>query len=145
MARHHRSVALAHRPSVVVVRAPGRARRAARRVGHAVRHGGRRLAHHGKKALPTLGVVVGAAVGGFLEGKGLLNKLPAIGGSKVITLAAIGYAATRFSKTPAIRQGGLAALAVAAFDFARVQAGGTSGFDDVEGDGGAGPQSGMGY
>jgi hypothetical protein len=99
-----------------------------------------------KKSLPTTGVALGALVTGYLDGKGFLDKLPQIAGSKVITLGLAGYAATRFIKNPHIRQAGLAALAAAAFDFGRVQGGKTSGFDDgVEADAGAGPQSGAGY
>lgn len=140
MARH-RSVALAPRPVVVVApRAPGRVRRAARRVGGAVRRGARRVRHHGTKALPTMTIAVGGMVVGYLQGKGFLDKLPQIGGSKVLTLGLAGWAATRFIKNPHVRTAGLAALAAAAVDFGRVQAGGTSGFEDVQGhDAGMGP------
>lgn len=122
-------------------RRSGRARRVVRVVGRGVRRAGRA----GVRSLPTTGVAVGALVVGYLQGKGFLDKLPQIGGSRVITLGIAGYAATRFSKNPSIRQAGLAALASALFDFGRVQAGGTSGFDDVNGDAGGGPHSGQGY
>lgn len=149
MARHaHRSTALA-RPVIVQVpaRAPGRVRRVARRVGAGVRHVARRGAHHGKKSLPTMGVVVASAIMGYAKSKGFLDKLPKIGGSEVVTLGAAGFAATRFLKSPALRQAGLAAMAVAAFDFGRVQGGGMSGFDDdgAHGDSGQGPNAGGGY
>ena len=147
MARHSsRSTALA-RPVIVQVpaRSPGRVRRAARRIGGGVRRGARHVRHHGKKALPTMGIVVGGMVVGYLQGKGFLDKLPQIGGSKVITLGLAGYAATRFIKNPSVRTAGLAALAAAAVDFGRVQGGGTSGFEDVQGDAGSGPFGGQGY
>jgi hypothetical protein len=133
----------APRPVVITMPRPsrGRVRRAAARVGHHVRRGAR----HASRALPTMGVAVGALVVGYAQGRGLLDKLPQIGGSKVLTLGLAGYAATRFARHPAIRQAGIAALAAAAFDFGRVQAGGTSGFEDVSGDAGGGPQSGAGY
>ena len=64
----------------------------------------------------------------------------------MLTLGIAGYAATRFFKNPSVRQAGLAALAAACFDFGKVQAGGTSGFEDgMQGDGGGGPMSGQGY
>jgi hypothetical protein len=105
----------------------------------------RRARPHVKRALPTMGVTVGALVVGYASGKGFLDRLPQIGGSKVLTLGLAGYAATRFFKNPSIRQAGLAALAAAAFDFGRVQAGGVSGFEDVSGDGGSGQGGGSGY
>lgn len=143
MARHRfarRSTALAPRPVVITVPSRGRSRRVARRFGGAVRHHGRRAVHHGKKALPTMSIALGGLVVGYLQGKGFLDRLPQIGGSKVLTLGLAGWAATRFIKNPTIRTAGLAALAAAAVDFGRVQGGGTSGFEDVSGhDAGLGP------
>jgi hypothetical protein len=148
MAKHRfaSSTALA-RPVIVQVpsRAPSRARRVARRAAAGVRHVARRGAHHGKKALPTMSIAIGGAVVGYLQGKGYLDKLPQIGGSKVITLGLAGWAATRFVKNPWVRTAGVAALAAAAVDFGRVQGGGTSGFEDVQGDAGGGPFGGQGY
>lgn len=140
----HRSTALARPVIVQVPRAPGRARRAARRVGAGVRHVARRSYHGGKKALPTMGIALGGLVAGYASGKGYLDKLPKIGGSSVVTLGIAGYAATRFLKNKFAREAGLACLAAAAFDFGKVQAGGTSGFDDM-GDAGGGPNAGQGY
>lgn len=139
-----RSTALAHRPNIIVMSPPrrgGQARRVVRAVGRGVRRGARA----GARTLPTTGVAIGALIVGYLQGKGFLEKLPQIGGSRVLTLGIAGYAVTRFVKNPSIRQAGLAALAAAAFDFGRVQGGGTSGFDDVNGDAGGGPHSGQGY
>lgn len=146
MAKHsfHRSTALA-RPVIVQVpaRAPGRARRVARRIGGGVRRVGRHVRHHGTKAMPTMAVALGGLAVGYLQGKGFLDKLPQIGGSKVLTLGLAGWAATRFIKNPTVRTAGLAALAAAAVDFGRVQGGGTSGFEDVQGhDSGMGPFAG---
>lgn len=133
----------APRAPVIVMRAPARRRIGAavrRGAGYVRRHGGR----HARAALPIAGVAVGAVVMGYAQSKGLLDKLPQIGGSRVLTLGLVGYAATRFSKNPAIRQAGLAALAAAAFDFGRVQGGSTSGFEDGAGDAGGGAWSGQG-
>lgn len=145
MAKHSRSLALAPRPVIVALpsrrSSGGRLRRAGARAVRAARRGG----HHVKRGLPTMGVAVGALVVGYAQGHGLLDKLPQIGGSKVLTLGIAGYAATRFFKNPSIRQAGLAALAAAAFDFGRVQGGGTSGFEDVSSDAGVGPGGGAGY
>jgi hypothetical protein len=129
-------------PRPVIIQMPrrsgGRVRRAASRVAHVARRAGRRARQH----VPAMGLAVGGLALGFLDGKGYLDKLPQIGGSKVFTLGLAGYAATRYSSNPMIRQMGMAALTVAAFDFGKVQAGGTSGFDS---DGGGGRGSGQGY
>jgi hypothetical protein len=144
MAKHRHSTALA-RPNVIVMRPPGRVRRAARRAAPHLKRHARRIGGGVKRALPTTGVALGALVVGYLDGKGFMDRLPQIGGSKVITLGVAGYALTRFVKNPMVRNAGLAALAAAAFDFGRVQGGKVSGFEDVSGDAGAGPHSGQGY
>jgi len=139
MAKSRALTRFAPRPVIVTMPRPrGRIRRAAGRVVHVARRGGR----HAKRALPTVGIAVGGLVVGYMDGKGWLDKLPQIGGSKVITLGLAGYVATRFSRNQMIRQAGMAALAAAAFDFGKVQAGGTSGFDS---DGGGGRGGGHGY
>lgn len=74
--------------------------------------------------MPTVGIALGGAVVGYLQGSGRLDSLPEIGGSKMVTLGLAGYAATRFVRNPHVRAAGLAALAAAAFDFGRVQGGG---------------------
>jgi hypothetical protein len=120
-----RSLAFAPRPIIVAMpRRAGRVRRAgARAVRYARRAGG-----HARRALPTVGIAAGGAVMGYLQGAGHLDFLPAIGGSKMVTLGIAGYAATRMSRNSHIRTAGIAALAAAAFDFGRVQGGGgTSG------------------
>lgn len=105
---------------VVAPRGRGRIRRAASRVGGLARRAGRgagRVAkHHG---VPAMGMALGGAVAGILDAKGILNRLPALGGSRALTLAAAGYAATRFSKNNTVRMIGLAAIAVGAFDAAK--------------------------
>jgi hypothetical protein len=103
------------------------------------------VGRHAKTHLPAVGIGVGGLIAGYLSGKGYLDKLPQIGGSKVVTLGLVGYAAQRFFKNKYAREAGIAALAAAAFDFGRVQAGGTSGFEEMSGDAGGGPMSGQGY
>ncbi len=129
MAKHRRSNALMRAPASVIVmpRRRGALRRAASHASHVVR---RHAPQAAKRALPTVGVAVGAAVLGYAKEKGYLDKLPQLAGSSVVTLGLAGYLATRFVKNHYVREAGLAALAVAAFDFARVQAGGVSGIDD---------------
>jgi hypothetical protein len=77
--------------------------------------------------MPTVGIALGGAVVGYLQGSGKLDFLPEVGGSRMVTLALAGYAATRFVRNPHVRAAGLAALAAGAFDFGRVQGGGTHG------------------
>lgn len=77
--------------------------------------------------MPTVGIALGGAVVGYLQGSGKLDFLPEVGGSKMVTLGLAGYAATRFMRNPHVRAAGIAALAAAAFDFGRVQGGGAHG------------------
>lgn len=109
------------RPSIVVM--PPRRGRVRRAFGRA-RSVARRAAPHARRSLPTVGIALGGAVVGYLQGSGKLDSLPEIGGSKMVTLGLAGYAATRFVRNPHVRAAGLAALAAAAFDFGRVQGGG---------------------
>lgn len=145
-------------PAPVVVMAPsrgGKIRRAARRAGGVARRAGRRAGGIARShAVPAIPMAIGGAIAGALDAKGLFAKLPAIGGSRALTLALAGYAATRFVKNQTVRNVGLAAIAVGAFDAVKSHmlaaapasrtvtpaAGkGTSGHDDAsghEGDGG---------
>jgi hypothetical protein len=117
----------APRPFIINMPRRGRLRRAGARVVHVARRAGRGA----KRSLPTVGIVVGGGLAGYLVGSGRLDFLPEIGGSRMVTLGIAGYAATRFSGNPHIRAAGLAALAAAAFDFGRAQGGGgTKGEDD---------------
>lgn len=84
--------------------------------------------------MPTTSVAVGALFVGYAQQKGWLDKLPQVGGSAAVSLGVLGYVATRFVRNHHVRAAGLAALAVGAFDFARQQAGGPSGLEDVSGD-----------
>lgn len=141
----HRSLAVRSAPNVIVMSPPrrgGKVRRAASHVGRHVRRHGKSVARAGAHAVP---IALAGAVVGWLDGKGYLDKLPVIGGSKAVTLGIAGYAATRFVRNQHVRNAGLATLAAAAFDFGRQHGGGVSGFDGVAGDGGAGPHSGQGY
>lgn len=108
-------------PRVVVVSAPRRSGRI-RRVGGAIRRGARRVGGHAKRALPTTAVILGGLAVGYADGSGFLDRLPAIQGSRDITLGLIGYAATRMSKNAHIRGAGLAAIGFAAVALGRTQA-----------------------
>ena len=141
MAKFTRSTALAHR-SPIVVHMPrrSRARAFARRAAPHLRRAGGALKRSGARSLPVVGLALGAAAVGFVDGKKYLDKLPKIGGSTAATLAIAGYIATRFFRNQNIRMAGYAAIAVGVYDIARVKSGGVSGFDD---DGGAGPGGGL--
>jgi hypothetical protein len=67
-----------------------------------------------------VGIALGGLIVGFMDARGLFNRLPAIGGSRALTLGLAGYAATRFIKNPTVRMAGIAAIAAAAFDFGKV-------------------------
>jgi hypothetical protein len=133
MAKSHALARFQPRPIIVNVPRPhGRVRRAGARVVHVARRGGRGLARAGRHALPTVSVGVGALVVGYMDGNGMLDKLPAVAGSRMVTIGIAGYLATRFVRHPGVRAAGLAALAAAAYDYGRKQAGakGTSGWGD---------------
>jgi len=110
------------RPNIIVMppRRGGRLRRAGTRVVRVARRAGGAA----RRSLPTVGIALGGAVVGYLQGSGRLDSLPEIGGSRMVTLGLVGYGATRFIRNPHVRAAGLAALAAAAFDFGRVQGGG---------------------
>lgn len=137
MAKRALALASASRPVIINVpsrKGGGRIRRAASRVGAVARRAGRsRVA---RAAVPVTGIALGGALVGYVQSKGMLDKLPTIGGSKMLTLGLAGYAVTRFSKNQTIRTAGLAALAVAAFDFGAKQGGGggVKGLEDVSDD-----------
>jgi hypothetical protein len=84
-----------------------------------------------------IGLMAGGAALGFAEGKGWLNKVPAIGGSRALPIAAVGFAATKVSRNPTVRLAGACMAVVGAFDWARSQ-GGTHGIFGVDGGAGAG-------
>lgn len=118
-------------PRPIIIRAPGRARRAAARVVTVVRRGGRAVRREGGRQLPMLAGAIGGAGVGYLVGSGKLDFLPEVGGSKMFTLGLAGWGAMRFSRNKTIRAAGFAALISAAFDFGRSQgAGGTHGDED---------------
>jgi CHASE2 domain-containing sensor protein len=68
-------------------------------------------------------LAIGGLIVGALDGRGLLNKIPTIGGSRAMTLGIAGYLVTRFVKHPMARNAGLAALAAAAYDYGKVHLG----------------------
>ena len=113
----HARRALAVRPSVVVVGGGGRRRS---------RGGGRRRAvvvrrakSAGKHAIHATGVAVGSALLGWAQGSGHLNWVPSIMGSQTIGMGVLGFAATRMIKNKYVRDAGVAAVAVAGFEFGR--------------------------
>lgn len=113
-------------PRPIVINMPKR-RGAIRRAGSRAVRVARRAAPHARRAMPTVGIALGGAVVGYLQGSGRLDSLPEVMGSKMVTLGLLGYAATRFVRNQHVRTAGVAALAAAAFDFGRVQGGGTHG------------------
>lgn len=90
----------------------------------------RRAAGHARAHVPALGIALGAAVVGFAEGKGYLDRLPSIAGSRAVSLGVAGYVASRFVRNPHVKAAGVAAMAAAAFDLGKSRAGGTSGLED---------------
>jgi hypothetical protein len=124
--RRHASAttALATRPQLVVIRGGsgggGRRRRSGggriRTVAVRAARGVRRGAKH---AIPATGLALGGAIVGYAQGAGWLDSLPELGGSKTLAMGAAGYLATRMTSNKYIREAGAAAMAVAAFEFAR--------------------------
>ncbi len=157
-----KSTALVRSPVIVALPSPGGglARRRSRTVA---RVGGRGRAHHprrkggsgaGRHSMPLMPLVIGAGAVGWVGAKGYLAKLPEIAGSKMNTLGIAGYALYKFTKNKYSRAAGLGAMAVAAFNFGRLQGGGgIAGAgdemlgDDVDGDvnGEDNPGGGGGY
>lgn len=91
-----------------------------------------------------MGSGLGALALGYAQAKGHLDKLPKLAGSVSVTMAVAGYFGATKVRTPWLRDVAFAALVAGAFDFGRVQGGGTSGLDDASGyDAGGGPYSGM--
>ena len=92
-----------------------------------------------------IGLALGGAAIGYAESKGYLDKLPAIGGSRALPLAGLGWAVTRFSKNPTIRMAGVAMIVAGSFDWGRTQGGGkgTHGIFGAAEDGGAGQGGGF--
>ena len=77
-----------------------------------------------------MALILGGAAGGWAEQKGYLKKLPQIGGSAAVSLVIVGYLAHKYGRHRALKGAGAALMAAGAFDFGRVQAGGTSGLDE---------------
>jgi hypothetical protein len=89
-----------------------------------------------RASVAPISVAVGGALLGYLDGAGHLDAVPAIGGSRMVTIGLAGYAATRWSRNATVRAAGYAALAAAAYDYGRL-----SGYDRVR-DGRTGTGSG---
>ena len=90
----------------------------------------RRFGRAARSHSPALGIALGAGLLGFAEGKGYLDKLPSVAGSRAVSLGVAGFMATRLVSNPHVRTAGVAAMAAAAFDIGKSRAGGTSGLDD---------------
>ena len=80
-----------------------------------------------------MALLLGGVAAGWVEQKGYLKKLPQLGGSAAISTVIVGYGVQRFlgPKHRAFKAAGLALMVAGAFDFGRVQAGGTSGLDET--------------
>lgn len=117
------------RPIIVQMprRAPGRLRRAGRRVAHLARR-----ARHSRHApsVSTVAIILGGVAAGWAQQKGYLSKLPQLGGSTAITLTATGYVVSKYVKNRAVKAGGYALMAAGAFAFGKEQAGGAHGLDE---------------
>ncbi len=70
--------------------------------------------------------MIGSAALGYAQAKGMLNRIPTIGGSRALTLAVAGYAVTRLTRNKTARQIGNIAMLIGAFDFGAKQGGGKS-------------------
>jgi hypothetical protein len=108
----------------------GRTRAVARRAGRSIARGASRA------AIPTTMLMASAGLG-YAQAKGMLNKLPTIGGSRAMTLGVFGYALTRLTTNSTARMVGSVAMLVGAFDFGSKQGGGKSaleGDDTLDGD-----------
>lgn len=124
-----RTRALVRRSGPVIVALPTPRRVSRRRSRSVVRGGGRRRSRGrgksgGISSSLTIPIAIGGAGVGWLGAKGYLAKLPEIGGSRMTTLGLAGWAAMRFMRNKYVRAAGLSAVAIAAFDFGRVQGGG---------------------
>lgn len=116
MARRDR--ALIRAPIIrVAPAAPSRGRRALA----AARRGARVVARGVREEGVALGAVGGAAVMGYLDGRGMLDgiPLPEVGGSKVPALAAATYLVGRAVKNKHLRRAGIGLAAAAAYSMAR--------------------------
>jgi len=133
MAKH---ALVRHTAPRVIVMAPPRRGGRVRRAGARAVHHAKRFGRRARPALAPTALIIAAAGLGYAKQKGMLDKLPTIGGSKVLTMGLAGYAATRFVRNPTVRNIGTAMMLVAAFDFGRVQGGGTAGEEGEEGDDG---------
>lgn len=137
MAKSHALTRFAPRPIIVSVPRRSVRRGVSRAVHHARR--GARAVGRGLRKFPTIPVAIGGLVAGYANGKGYLNQLPAIAGSRMNTIALVGYGLTRFTRNASLRAAGLAMLGAATFAIGSAQAGAPTA---AQGDGGAGPQGG---
>ena len=130
--------AIARRSAPIIVMSPPKRRSVARRrVTRIARRAGRRVATHARAASIPSSMLLGSAALGYAQAKGHLNRIPTIGGSRALTLGVAGYAATRISRNPTVRNLGFIAMVVGAFDWGAKQGGGKSaleGDDDIDGD-----------
>lgn len=127
LVRHH-----APAPRVIVMAPPRRGGRV-RRAGARVASVARRVHHRAKAHYAPTSMILGAFAVGYARQKGAFDKLPAVMGSKVLTLGLVGFAATRFSRNATVRMAGSVAMLIAAADFGRTQAGGAAGEEGDDG------------
>jgi hypothetical protein len=107
----------------------GRTRAVARRVGKRARSVARTT------AFPTTMLFAASGLG-YAQAKGMLNRIPTIGGSRALSIGVAGYALTRLTSNSTARMVGNVAMLIGAFDFGSKQGGGKSALegDDFDGD-----------
>ena len=122
-------------PRPIIVNVPRRTR-ARRAIGRAARFVGRHARRHGRAALAPTTLAIGGLALGYIDGKGYLNQLPMLAGSRMVTIGVGGFFLTR-TRQPWLRAAGYAALGAASYAVGKSQAaaGGTAG-DGGAGDGG---------
>lgn len=138
MAKSSALTRFAPRPVIITMprRSGGRIRRAASRVGHVARRGARAVGRHARRSVAPISIVAGGLAVGYADGKGYLDKLPPIAGSRMVTLGIAGFALVRYVRNPMFKAAGYAMLGAASYAVGNAQAkGGTSGDG---GDGGGG-------
>lgn len=132
------TAAIARTRPTIIVAAPARRAPVTRRAraGAVARRAARRGVAVARASAVPAGTMLGAAALGYAQAKGMLNRIPTIGGSRALTIAIAGYALTRMSSNRTARDLGRTAMIIGAFDWGSKQGGGKSSLegDDLDGD-----------